>query len=53
MLRLMGIWSEAWTRLLRPDEHVVLRLLESQPLTVDDVLAAEAWGPGEHWANRR
>lgn len=33
-------WSDALARLLRPDRHPLIRLLESQPLTVADVLAA-------------
>lgn len=29
---------DAWARVLRPDRNLVLRVLESQPVTVEDVL---------------
>jgi hypothetical protein len=33
----VGIW-DALSRLTRPDRHLVLRVLQDQPLTVSDIL---------------
>lgn len=40
----MRALANALARLLRPDQHIVLRLVEAQPITVSDLLSVPRSG---------